>query len=659
MSARDEIHGEIPMTVGAEGRTALRHNAGGTRRKPHASSSVTAVRRTLRITFFGTYDERRHPRVRVLREGLDDLGFDTTIINIPLGLDTADRVRLVSEPWRAPAIAIRLAVTWIRLLARSRQARRPDVVIVGYLGHLDVHVARARWPRAHIVVDHLVSLADTLQDRGLNRWPPLVRVLRAVDRAAIAQADTVLIDTAEQLEQLPLRHRAKAVTVPVGAPHRWFGVGRGAPPPSAGLRVVFFGLYTPLQGTPTIGEAIGKLADQQISWTMVGAGQDRPTAEQLTGDAHVTWIDWVDFDDLPTLVADHDVCLGIFGRSPKALRVVPNKVFQGAAAGCAILTSDTPAQRRALGDAAVYVAPEDPAELTQVLERLASDRAEVDDLRRAARARAARAFMPAVVVSGLAAHLARRCEDPVADAPRAAPPLAPRAALRWQLVRERLAELAPEAVLEMGVGEGSVGARLARSRTYVGVEPDATSRATAAKRLPAGTRLLADVDELHDHDVFDLLCAFEVLEHIRDDRNALDRWVRHVRPGGHVLVSVPAEPDRWGPHDQLVGHMRRYTGADLDALFESVGLDVVAVEHYGFPFAYPLETARNIIAKRRLARRAAPGDAASRTASSGRHLQPPPWAGGLIWWATAPFRVVQRRFPDRGPGLVGLARRPA
>ena len=43
--------------------------------------------------------------------------------------------------------------------------------------------------------------------------------------------------------------------------------------------------------------------------------------------------------DLPALVAGHDVCLGIFGTGDKALRVVPNKVFQGAAAGCAIVTS--------------------------------------------------------------------------------------------------------------------------------------------------------------------------------------------------------------------------------------------------------------------------------------------------------------------------------
>ena len=64
--------------------------------------------------------------------------------------------------------------------------------------------------------------------------------------------------------------------------------------------------------------------------------------------------------ELPALVAGHDVCLGIFGSAAKAARVVPNKVFQGAAAGCALVTSDTPPQRRVLDGAAVLVPPGDP-----------------------------------------------------------------------------------------------------------------------------------------------------------------------------------------------------------------------------------------------------------------------------------------------------------
>ena len=110
-------------------------------------------------------------------------------------------------------------------------------------------------------------------------------------------------------------------------------------------------------------------------------------------------------DQLPALVARHDVCLGIFGTGPKALRVVPNKVFQGAAAGCALVTSDTAPQRRLLGDAAVLVPPGDPAALAAALRDLAIDRDRLQAARGAAAGLARRSFTPAAVTAPLLARL--------------------------------------------------------------------------------------------------------------------------------------------------------------------------------------------------------------------------------------------------------------
>jgi glycosyltransferase involved in cell wall biosynthesis len=104
-------------------------------------------------------------------------------------------------------------------------------------------------------------------------------------------------------------------------------------------------------------------------------------------------------------VAGHDVCLGIFGTTPKAQRVVPNKVFQGAAAGCVIVTSDTPPQRDLLGDAALYVPPGDPRALAAALGGLADDPAAVAALSRRARDRARERFTPHATVGPLAARL--------------------------------------------------------------------------------------------------------------------------------------------------------------------------------------------------------------------------------------------------------------
>jgi SAM-dependent methyltransferase len=238
------------------------------------------------------------------------------------------------------------------------------------------------------------------------------------------------------------------------------------------------------------------------------------------------------------------------------------------------------------------------------------------------------------------------------------PPLSPNAALRWDIIRGHLDRIAPTRVLELGAGQGSVACRLAERATYVGVEPDETSRATAVARLGERGRLVDGLDALADDETFDLACAFEVLEHIEDDKGALTEWVTRVRPGGHVLVSVPADPERFDAADELVGHVRRYTSEELSDLLTAAGLDVVSVDHYGIVLGDALELGRNQIARRRLARAAVPNDAATRTAGSGRTLQPPAWAGTAIWWATAPFRTLQRRYAHRGPGLIALAQRP-
>ena len=240
------------------------------------------------------------------------------------------------------------------------------------------------------------------------------------------------------------------------------------------------------------------------------------------------------------------------------------------------------------------------------------------------------------------------------------PSLGANSTLRWPLIQEELDALRPETILELGTGTGGVAVHLASRAEYVGVEPDDTSRAIAASRLgQGGARMVRDIADLDSGERFDLVCAFEVLEHIVDDSGTLARWVEHVRPGGHVLVSVPADPHRYGPWDELVGHVRRYTIDELTKLFEAAGLEPIDVRYYGFPAGAVLDVGYNWFARRRLARSSTPTDLADRTAQSARNVQLPDWVRGVNWYVMAPFRLIQRRYPDRGVGLVGFARRPA
>ena len=359
----------------------------------------------MRLLFFGTYDAAAHPRVAVLRDGLRAHGATVQECNAPLGLSTAARVSMLRRPWTLPLLAWRLLLCWSTLVVRSRRLRRgdnwPDAVVVGYLGHFDVLLARRLFPHVPVVLDHLIGASDTAADRGVSGGLRQ-RLLRALDAAALGSADLVVVDTEEHCNELPEVHRRRALVVPVGAPSSWYaeeGAGRTEPGP---LRAVFFGLFTPLQGAPVIGAALAALAGDPVEVTMVGSGQDLDETRSLAaGNDRVRWRDWVSPAELPALVAAHDVCLGIFGTGPKASRVVPNKVFQGAAAGCAVLTSDTAPQRRVLGDAAVLVPAGDPAALATALRELAVDPAMLARARAAAGELARTAFTPAAVTAAL------------------------------------------------------------------------------------------------------------------------------------------------------------------------------------------------------------------------------------------------------------------
>ena len=161
-----------------------------------------------------------------------------------------------------------------------------------------------------------------------------------------------------------------------------------------------------MQGAPTIARALTILAKRniEVDVTLVGTGQDEPECREiLTGDVgsvNVTWLNWVASSDLPSFVAGSDVCLGIFGDSGKAHHVVPNKAYQGMAAGCALITSDTPVQRAMLGEA-TFVPPVNPAALADAIETLVTSPSALERAKHASVERAAEAFQPYSITAPL------------------------------------------------------------------------------------------------------------------------------------------------------------------------------------------------------------------------------------------------------------------
>jgi glycosyltransferase involved in cell wall biosynthesis len=618
-----------------------------------------------RVVAFGTFRTDLHPRVAVLLEGLRRNGVSVDVVNEPLPLDTARRVALLRQPWRLAELLVALGACWVRLWRRGRQAARtgPGTVLVGYLGHFDVHLARLVFGRrVPLVLDHLVFAEDTARDRGVR--PGLrVAVLRRLDRWALRRADVVVCDTEEHAARARAMGAATVVVVPVGATEPWWEV------PSRErdevLRVLFFGLFTPLQGTVTIAEAMARLdTDLPLSLTLVGRGQDHGEVARLVrADPRVRLVPWLPEAELRAEVAGHDVVLGIFGTGDKARRVVPTKVYQGLAAGRLIVTSDTPPQRRALGDAAVLVPPGDPQSLADALTKLAIDPAGTTALACRARQTSQDRFRSAPATESLAAIIAAMTATTADRLPL--PPLTPHATLRWAVVAPLVASLVPGRVLEIGCGRGAAGARIAAlpGVEYTGVEPDEQSyRAAAAVLGDLGTVVNGTDDVVRDdgRGPWDMVCAFEVLEHLDDDRGALTRWRELTTPGGHLVLSVPAWQSRFGPMDEFVGHYRRYDPESLSGRLAETGWQEVRLVEYGQVAGPLLERVRNRVATRRMASPDAPRDQDARTHGSGRLLQPRRVATGLaVRVAMAPFAALRPVLPGPGTGLVAVARRPS
>ncbi|GLQ50380.1 hypothetical protein GCM10010872_18290 [Dyella flava] len=138
----------------------------------------------------------------------------------------------------------------------------------------------------------------------------------------------------------------------------------------------------------------------------------------------------------------------------------------------------------------------------------------------------------------------------------------------------------------MGAGTGHM-TRIFLERGFYGACYDLgmNSRQILRENLAyVGERMLV-VDRLSElaAESFDYVFAFEVLEHIKEDGAMLREWMRYLKPGGRILLSVPAHQRKYGKSDELVGHMRRYEKEDLHALLSDAGAGDIHIVNYGFP----------------------------------------------------------------------------
>ena len=128
--------------------------------------------------------------------------------------------------------------------------------------------------------------------------------------------------------------------------------------------------------------------------------------------------------------------------------------------------------------------------------------------------------------------------------------------------------------LEIGCGTGFVlqGMREALPDVELsGAELSAEGLEVARRRLPGVQLLELDVLSMPFDEAFDVVGAFDVLEHVDADELALRGILRAVKRGGGVIFTVPQHPRLWSALDELAGHHRRYTRRELVAKLERAG----------------------------------------------------------------------------------------
>jgi glycosyltransferase involved in cell wall biosynthesis len=330
-----------------------------------------------KVIFAGTYDSafNRNKRLQVL---LEEAGHEVVACNVELWGST--RYDIMGE--RKVRMLTRGLIAYPRLVWRFLRMPRADAVFAMYPGWFDMLVLAplARLRRMPIVFDPFISLYDTaVSDRKVAGEGSLLgRISKLVDRLSMRWATRVLADTPEHAAfytRLTGIAPDRVGVVWLGAQDEVFGPRPDVKP--VPNRVLFYGTFIGLQGIETILRAAKLLEPDGIPVRVVGSGQEQPMVDAIVAELRPRNLELVGRVPLEQVVEEigaATLCLGIFGTSEKAARVVPNKLFETVAVGRPIITADTPAIRGAFSDTEIAMVPTgDPEALANEIRRLLAD----------------------------------------------------------------------------------------------------------------------------------------------------------------------------------------------------------------------------------------------------------------------------------------------
>lgn len=222
---------------------------------------------------------------------------------------------------------------------------------------------------------------------------------------------------------------------------------------------------------------------------------------------------------------------------------------------------------------------------------------------------------------------------------------------------QRIQLPATAAILEIGCSGGPLMQRL-RAAGYIdltGIDVSAPAIELAQARGVPNVSVM-DGAALEFADTrFDLVIASDVLEHIENEAKALSEWTRVLKPGGQMLVFVPAHSYLWSEHDVVNHHFRRYSRAGLVAALIRAGLRPSRSSFWNAAMYFPT-------AALRLGRRLVSGPVSSEKkpgATGDLHHFAGPANAALLGWVKAENRLLRHVDLPLGVSVFALAQKPA
>jgi len=287
------------------------------------------------VLYFGMYDPE-YSRNRILIDGLKQNGVEV--------IECRDDSPGLKKFWN--------------LFIKHWHVRNSyDVMVIGFLGHIIVPFAKII-TRKPIIFDAFVSLYDS---NVFDRKVVKPKTLRAfyywfLDWLSMHLADVVLFDTEQHINYACGKfnvRKEKFRRILVGAQSDIFHPF-DLPKKNEKFLVEFHGTFIPVQGIEFIIRAAKELKNyKDIEFIIIGSGQEKEKTLELARKLEVNNIKFNGFlpkEKLVEKISEANICLGIFGKTQKTQRVIPNKLYQCAAMKKPIITADTPAIRELFND---------------------------------------------------------------------------------------------------------------------------------------------------------------------------------------------------------------------------------------------------------------------------------------------------------------------